>query len=137
MTTIAAQMDRDPVSARLFTRHCRRNHTRLRRPSRLPDRRDVIDVDVKTCSHWFLVLSALFFAFCLDAASRKITSTKLKVQSSRRSPVVHGANGSVVDTATGLLPNESNLAQHLETVAEQTDLASLVMVPSNWYFAQP
>src|SRR5687767_2306700 len=70
-------------------------------------------------------------------SKEKIPSTKLKVQSSRRSPVVHGANGSIVDAATGLLPNESNLAQHLETVAEQTDLASLVMVPSNGYFAQP
>src|SRR5688500_20402739 len=42
-------------------------------------------------------------------SKEKIPSTKLKVQSSRRSPVVHGANGSIVDAATGLLPNESDL----------------------------
>src|SRR5687767_14153704 len=134
-------MNGDPIGARLFTRHRSSDHARLRRASRLPHRRDVIDVDVKPYSHFCslcLVLGDLFGLIDgAHSAWRKIPSTKLKVQSSRRSPIVHGANGRVVNSATRLLTNQSDFTQHFETVAEEADLAAFVVVPANRHFAEP
>src|ERR1051325_5080394 len=41
------------------------------------------------------------------------------------------ANGVVVNAATRLLPDQTPLIHHLETIAEHADFAPLVVVPSN------
>src|SRR5215217_3096776 len=45
--------------------------------------------------------------------------------------IMYGANRRVVNTAACLLANQAHFIQHLETVAKQTHLAALVVVPSD------
>src|SRR5215218_7349460 len=44
---------------------------------------------------------------------------------------MYRANGGIVNPAAGLLPDQINLVHHLEAVAEQSHLATLVVVPTH------
>src|SRR4051794_12800771 len=44
---------------------------------------------------------------------------------------MHSLDGAVVNAAARLLPDQTHFIQHLETVAEHANLASLVVVPSH------
>jgi hypothetical protein len=52
MATIAADVNRDSVSAGLFADHRRGDDAGFSRATRLPHGRDMIDVDVESCCHW-------------------------------------------------------------------------------------
>ena len=48
VAAVAAQVNRDAVRASQIGDHCRRNNARFISAPRLPQRRDVVDVDVKS-----------------------------------------------------------------------------------------
>ena len=91
MTPIAAQVNSNAVSSGLLTEHRRGDDTRLGRASRLPDRGDVIDVYVKSCSHCFFLVSGLWLLvfelntwyFDLGALNFALGTSKYEVQSSK------------------------------------------------------
>src|SRR4030095_4639676 len=77
------------------------------------------------------VLSRLFLSF---NTKDKVQSTKYQVQSrSRLCSLVYRFNRVVISTTPCLLSDQSNLTQHFEAVAQDADLAFVIVVPPYRY----
>jgi predicted component of type VI protein secretion system len=72
----------------------------------------------------------------VQSTKYKGQSSKLKLERSQLIQIMHGANRAIVNPAARLLPDQSHFVHHLETVAEQTNLAALVVVPTHRHFFQ-